>query len=265
MKKTVSYSDLLLIRGEGFDVIENIKTLRQYGADSVELMMDGVYWDRMDERIEELSNTLASLPMFFSIHPPAWDTNLTSENKAIREATFLEYRKAIYFAHNICAKYVVIHPGFVYCPVSDKRLAARRSRAAVYELNKIAGPLGVKLAVENVGSLENAIFNMDEYIDFLNGTDDNIGYLIDTGHAHLNGWDIARLIEGTSKRLLALHLHDNDGAGDQHLPLETGKINWQPVYRVLKELVSDCQLVLEYKSGTPVEKLPEGKELLKLK
>ncbi|SER24405.1 Sugar phosphate isomerase/epimerase [Gracilibacillus ureilyticus] len=256
---SVTYSDLVLLNK---DMIENVQQLIEYGADKIELMMDGDKWDEMDRLFEPVAAQLNKLPVSFSIHPPAWDINLTSENKAIREASFHEYRKAIEFAAMIDASHVVIHPGFCFSPVFDKRLAQRRAKESIIRLCEIARPLGVNLAVENVGYSGTALFTQEEFIHFLDGIDEIAGYLIDVGHAQLDGWDVPSVLVSVKDRLMALHLHDNMAEVDDHLPIGAGKMDWQKILDTIRDHQIQCDYILEYAPGTALEALRTGKEFL---
>lgn len=259
MKKTICYSDLALLSN---NLLHNIDTLIEHGADKIELLMDGPEWNAMENLFQELAQKLLSIPVGYTIHPPAWDINLTSENYATREVAFSEYKKAIEFAGSIQATHVVIHPGFCFSPVFDKQIAQLRAKEYISELCRIAKPLHVKLAIENVGYNGSSLFTQEEFTNFLADIDETAGFLIDTGHAHLNNWDIPRLINETKDRLLALHLHDNDGKGDTHLVIGDGTIEWDPIFTALREDAPHAELILEYAPNTPLEKLQEGKDLL---
>ncbi|WP_249869111.1 sugar phosphate isomerase/epimerase family protein [Oceanobacillus saliphilus] len=257
--KAIIYSDLPLLNE---DLMENIQRLMEHGADKIELMMDGEKWNEMEMLFDSIAPKLKDLPVAFSIHPPAWDINITSENKAIREASFREYKKAIEFAGMIGASHVVIHPGFCFSPVFDKKLAQQRAKAYINELCEIAKPLHVKLAIENVGYQGSAILTEEEFIDFLRGMDDTAGYLIDVGHAQLDGWNVPDVIKSIKDRLIALHLHDNMGTSDDHMPVGKGKMDWQAIIDVVNQEKIDCELILEYAPGTSLEELRTGKDYL---
>ncbi|MGE7545794.1 sugar phosphate isomerase/epimerase family protein [Sporosarcina newyorkensis] len=259
MNKSVTYSDLLLLNN---DVLTNIHQLIEYGADKIEIMMDGGPWNEMEELFETLSIELKKFPVSFSIHPPAWDINLTSENKAIREVSFTEYKKAIEFAGMIHADHVVIHPGFCFSPSFNKKQAQLRAAEYIKRLCEVARPLGVRLAIENVGYKGNALFNEREFASFLDEIDETAGYLLDVGHAQLDGWDIPEVIRMVKDRLIALHIHDNLGEADEHLPIGTGKMDWSKIINTLNENGIDCELILEYAPGTSLDELRIGKEFL---
>ena len=255
----ISYSELLLL---GDPVLGNIDRLLRRGGARVELMMDGRAWDNVDGTWARLVKGLRECGASLSVHPAAWDTNLTSETKAIRDATMRLHVDTIRFAAEIGAHQVVLHPGFSGSPAFDKAEARSRARAATEALIAVAKPLGIKLAFENVGYHGSSIYSFEEFSVALEGLDDTVGYLIDTGHAHINGWDIPKLIRRVSGRLYGLHIHDNDGLSDQHLPIYGGNIEWQGIFDAMKSAPEDCEFILEYAPGVPLERLSEGKSIL---
>lgn len=256
----ISYSELICI---GNPVLENVQKLIHAGADGVELMMDGPSWDTMDDNWNKLAKELKKMNIPFSVHPPAWDTNLTSQMYELRKASWDLHVKALHFAAEIGASQMVLHPGFFGWPSFDKEVAKRRAREITVQLSEIAKPLGVRLAFENVGGPMQSLYTFDEYSCALDGIDENVGYLIDIGHANMNGWDIPRLIRKVSNRLFGLHIHDNNGKIDEHLPIYDGNLNWEEIFAAMRCAGEDCEFILEYLTGIPLEKLSEGKELLK--
>ncbi|RKN73023.1 sugar phosphate isomerase/epimerase family protein [Paenibacillus ginsengarvi] len=262
MSRIISYSDLPLL---GKMTEPNVETLLREGTAHIELLLDGEPWDEMEAAMDRVATFVQTTKAAYTVHPPAWDTNLTSENRAIRDASFEEYRKSIEFAGRIGATHVVIHPGFRFSPAFDSETAAKRAEESVSRLCEIAAPLGVKLAIENVGYGGSSLFTQDEYVRFVERLDAAVAvYLVDTGHAHINGWDIPALLRQTAPRLGCVHLHDNHGEADEHLPIGEGTIEWGPVWAALA-LAPDCQLILEYAPGTDISRLSAGRDLLRAK
>jgi sugar phosphate isomerase/epimerase len=253
----IVYSELILL---GNPVLSNVKALIGAGCGGIELMMDGAPWDSgpWDYLAEELPKTGA----VFSVHPAAWDTNLASPVKALRDAVLQLHKDTIAFARRIGAEQVVLHPGFTNSPAFDKKDAQLWAMEAVEELILTAKPLGIRLALENVGYHGASIYTFDEYCSALDKLDDTAGYLVDTGHAHINGWDVPALIDRVKERLYGIHLHDNSGSADQHVPIGDGTLNWPMIFKALRNIPRGCDLVLEYAPGTPLGRLTEGYSLL---
>ncbi|MBN2171403.1 MAG: sugar phosphate isomerase/epimerase [Candidatus Krumholzibacteriota bacterium] len=112
---------------------------------------------------------------------------------------------------------------------------AWRERSARFwgPLGERAAALGCRFALENV-------FDRDP--DALAALLDRLpetafGVNLDLGHWHaysrtpLAGW-----LERLGGRLLSLHLHDNAGRSDQHLPLGRGSVPWEAVFAAVREL-----------------------------
>ncbi len=116
---------------------------------------------------------------------------------------------------------------------------------AIAELAGVAEGLGVRIALENgmrsMGpdgehAWNGTVAGIRELIEQIGSP--ALGICLDTGHANLEGWDNAEAVRVAGDLLVALHIADNDGSGDQHLiPYCRGsKIDWVSVVAALKEL-----------------------------
>jgi len=59
-----------------------------------------------------------------------------------------------------------------------------------------------------------------------------LGLCYDSGHANMGGEGIKGL-ERLKERLIAIHLHDNDGTSDQHKIPFTGTVDWDNLARII--------------------------------
>ena len=79
------------------------------------------------------------------------------------------------------------------------------------------------MTVENVGYplKKNLLFDYHDFIQLFSDLPEDIGCLIDTGHAMLNQWNIVESIETlvSSTEYRGYHLNNNDGIHDSHYPL----------------------------------------------
>ena len=82
----------------------------------------------------------------------------------------------------------------------------------------------------------------EEIARFVEGL--GIGLLLDVGHFHVSayqmGFDFAGGVKAVAKYVRELHLHDNNGRADQHLPLGQGSIDFS-----LLQGVTDGYPILE--------------------
>jgi sugar phosphate isomerase/epimerase len=122
----------------------------------------------------------------------------------------------------------------------NSRDAARRS---IEELNAVAEPLGVKIAVE---VMPNELSRAGSLVHFVEDVVDapGIGICLDTGHAQIDG-DVVDAVETVSEHLLAVELHDNNRRADDHLVPFEGAIDWPSVLTSVQKVGYDGPMILE--------------------
>lgn len=230
--------------------------------EGIEILMDGpnwrqpLDWDKEIQRFAEYSGKI-------SIHAPIFELNLASPRyEVIRQHSFEVYKECLEWAARINAESIVIHPNLHTTPIFLRKEAQECVKDSLHKLGSIAKEYGVELAVENVGYGSSALFNQEEFI-YLFGEIPNISALLDVGHAHINRWDIAKVIKGLDEHFTAVHLHDNWGLSDEHQPIGLGNINWQPIWDALNDLEHEYRAIIEYKEDTSLEILLEHAELVK--
>lgn len=97
----------------------------------------------------------------------------------------------------------------------------------IKRLVELAERKAVNIALENL--------RKPEYLDFIfsNVQSERLGFCYDSGHENCFTKGTDMLAQYGSK-LMALHLHDNDGTYDQHRIPGEGKIDWNLVSRKIK-------------------------------
>jgi sugar phosphate isomerase/epimerase len=75
-----------------------------------------------------------------------------------------------------------------------------------------------------------------------------VGACLDTGHAQLAG-DLYPLVYKMAPYLRLLHVHDNKGHGDDHLPPGDGRIDWTALLKELAAVKFTGALILELAGG----------------
>jgi len=170
-----------------------------------------------------------------------------------RDRLWLELNRAnIDFISRVGGDCVVLHlPG---TSVGSDRDRIRDSKRLLDDLRPHAERHGVRLALENSpggsGPGDYWPANRDIIGELLRAYPaDYLGWCFDAGHANLrNDTDMLRLYP---QRLIATHLHDNNGLSDQHLLPGQGSVDWKSIVSALKDAGYGGPLNLE------VEK-PEG-------
>lgn len=98
-------------------------------------------------------------------------------------------------------------------------------RKSLDEIEPFAKERNVRLALEN-GSFEAISKLLSEY------SSDYLGLCYDCGHGNVRNDGLDQL-ELLKDRLISVHLHDNDGTGDQHKILFTGTVDWERLAAIM--------------------------------
>ena len=96
------------------------------------------------------------------------------------------------------------------------------------ELMPVLEKHNTKIAIENL--IRDDWGLMNSYLDRYPA--ERLGVCYDCGHANINGNRMGEM-EKRKSRLIATHLHDNDGTGDQHKPVFTGTVDFEALAKLL--------------------------------
>ncbi len=169
-----------------------------------------------------------------TLHLPFSDLNLASLNQPIWEESVRQMKNCLLRVSSFI-ELAVVHPGHL-SPLGMQLpdLAWKQNIQGLQELSEFAGELGVQLAVENMvnmpfilGREPGEIWGM---IDTVN--QENFGMAWDVGHANTNG-NVDEFL-GDTTSIIHVHVHDNHGEKDEHLPLGRGSVDWKRVFRGLR-------------------------------
>ena len=148
------------------------------------------YWEHWLPRLLEGRNGT------FSVHAPFQNLNLSDPN-----ANFEEIRRAYHEAFALCARYggrhCVCHPYDGKRPENDTleqlEVAKRCSLERVLQLNQESREYGVELLVENMPQ-KHGMLDQDGFMELF-APYDELHFLIDTGHANLQAWDLEQMFQ----------------------------------------------------------------------
>ena len=103
-----------------------------------------------------------------------------------------------------------------------------RTRRTLDALRPTAASFDVRIALENVAPSNHATLTraLELY------PPDFLGICYDSGHGNMSG-DGIDWLEAHADRLIAVHLHDNDGSADQHRLPGMGTVDWPRLMRVI--------------------------------
>ncbi len=254
----LSRQHLLDIAGHGFETVELFATRTHFDYHSPSAVADLQEW--LADAGLELTSVHA--PITDSFVGGRWGAPLTvaSADRDARVAAVAETERSLHIARRIPLAVLVLHLGLPRTqsasPTDNSRDAARRS---VDELQRLATPLGVRVAVElipNELSRAGSLVHLIEE-DLEPG---EAGICLDFGHAHMEG-DLIDAIETVSGHLIATHIHDNHGRTDDHLVPFDGSIDWAGAMTAVQKIGYDQTLLFELAAhGSPKETLAKAQK-----
>ena len=238
------------------------------GAKSIEVFAARHHFDYADAgAVREMANWFRSHDVKATMHMPlypdtAWSKhtaptlNLISSSKAVRIEAMDEVKRAMEAAEQVPFGSCVLHLG-----MKDDKWDGRSlddSMTAIEHLKAFAGPLGLKLVLENLVNEVATPANLVEIVRV--GHFANVGFALDVGHANLDPTipetsyapaktGVEQAFEMFGEKLTELHLHDNGGVAgsmrDEHLWPGDGAVDWKLVAAKVKELKVQPVGVLE--------------------
>lgn len=173
----------------------------------------------------------ARIPVTF--HAPFMDLSPGGVDEKIREVTRLRFRQVLELVPYFQPRVIVFHPGYDQWRFDHDVDFWLKNSLRIWEpLVKRAEDLSVKIALENIFEENPSI--LARLLEAIPSP--SLGYCLDAGHGHLfSEVPIVEWIQVLGSRLLEIHLHDNHGKADEHLPLGWGSIDFPAIFSALKE------------------------------
>lgn len=250
--------------GSPYTEFDAVRELAEIGFDTLDYGVfyhqgaNGKYWDRdWEDYAKRLSHTAKEAGIVFSqAHAPLFSMRaLDSENQL--DLT----RRSFRIAQILGAPYLVVHPQMF----PENILGGHHGEILRYNLSFYQSLLeysvktGVKIALENMfgynpdtGKFCITYFSLaEDILEFLDYAEEKEQFVIcfDTGHANIIGRDTpADYIRKFDQALKLLHIHDNYGEKDDHMPPFFGNIDWQDTMAALREIRYNGVLSLEASS-----------------
>lgn len=229
--------------------IESVRRLAKKGLDGIELICeypDDIAYFTQPQNLSTLLSLKDDYGIEYFIHAPWGDTNAASPNEGVRRATVDDWKRSIDFAHRLGSPLVTVHLGHRYT-LESTDTAIGRAIKSVEEAAPMAQDAEIWLSVENTGQGASQLFrNADDIVDIWNNMQmPFVGMTFDIGHAFLQGLDICECLERMALRLTHVHIHDNLGQDDDHLPLGTGGIDLASALGTLREISYDQSFGIE--------------------
>ena len=269
----IGLSGLLFSRAP---VEEAISKVAELGADCVEVIFDMPHFppEFNMSGLRRLRRQVDSCGLDVSVHGPIWDMNPASYYREARELALRQVKRAIDTCSSLGGEIIVIHPGRCPTPQLEKLLSAAKSRFVKFtsECLEYSKKRGVKLTLENFSITNEHPYSYPRQMVPLARKLDGLGITFDIGHAFIGKrrekisnpeQEIAKDIRLVGKHLTHLHVHDNHGEWDEHLPPGEGDIDFSPIIKALRHIKYDGRGIAELHNPNARKPMEVGRTGLK--
>jgi sugar phosphate isomerase/epimerase len=251
----IGLSSLLFVHNS---IEEAIRISSEVGAGCIEIIYDVPHFppDYDQHKLSALMELLETYGLGVLVHASFWDLNPASHHRELWELSLNQIKRSIDACRSLGGEITVVH--FGKCPVPEAKLlegAKQRYREFLGQCLPYARDQGVTLAIENAGRILHSypptILELKQLVQELEGAK----VTFDIGHANLTERRagkgateamIAEHIRDMRRQIVHLHMHDNQGRVDDHLPPGDGKINFKPIVGAIREIKYNGFIIAEF-------------------
>jgi len=225
-------------------LLDEIKLFGGYGFDYLDLTLE--YPEATPERIKEqaieIKAALKSYDMGLVGHMP-WFLNIIHPYESVRKAIVLESDKIFSMAHKLGIEHITIHPDYMKLKRENKQLVSETIASLKVLVEKVSEH-HLTLCLENFEEEYFSVGNLKQIMSEVSG----LKMTLDVGHAFMRVKkvdNIVNMINELKESIIHVHMHDNGGFRDEHLPLGVGAIEFPKVVEALKAAGYDKTITLE--------------------
>jgi sugar phosphate isomerase/epimerase len=204
----------------GFEAVDvNFSASIYREEDRIETILHKKGWEKGIEEVKMLADK-KNLHIYMG-HLPFFEYG--NEDDPERKFRFEMTGRSLEACAMMGIKWAVVHPS----NLQNYESAKKATNNYLDKVQKKANDLGVGIAIENMPKPQ-GFFSTD--INALCRLNDErgpgLGCCYDTGHAHVARIPMYESIIALGKRIKTLHVHDNFGQQDNHIPAFMGTIDW---------------------------------------
>jgi sugar phosphate isomerase/epimerase len=198
-----------------------------------EIYTDNNMIDQVDMgRVKELSRALADRGIPCTVHAPFMDLSPGGFDRSIRAVTMDKLKKAVEVATILGAKTVVCHPGYDKWRFDGNQQLWLDGSVETWEAVLASARGGPDILLENIFEETPETFaTLFRYF-----RDRDLFFCFDTGHFNLfSTVSVGDWLIPLGPRLRELHLHDNRGTSDDHLPVGSGIFPFRELKQIIRK------------------------------
>jgi len=231
------------------DVLKEIKTAHELGFDYIEIGIEGPAEtpEILLKKKKHILKLLKKYKLFALGHTSYW-IDLVTDYEPVRRGWIEESKKMIRLCKELEIKLLNFHAFCIGSYSSDKKgkkIVLNNFVKSLKELVEYGKKYNVEIMLENMPERHDII----ELKDFKYIIDrvQNLKVHLDIGHAYIyDGMKgVENYIKKFKNKIVHVHIHDNHGQCDEHLPLGAGSIDYKKVIKLLKKIKYNKTITFE--------------------
>lgn len=222
------------------DILKEIKTTHDLGLDYVEIGIEGPAEtpEILQKKKKQILKSLKKYKLFVLGHTSYW-IDLGTDYEPVRRGWIEECKKIIRLCKELEIKLLNFHAYGVGSYTSDKKgkkIVLNNSIKSLKELVEHGKKYNVEIMLENMPG-KSDIIELKDFKYIIDRVPD-LKVHLDIGHAFI--YDemrgVEKYVKAFKNKIVHIHMHDNHGKDDEHLPLGAGSIDWKKVIKLLKKI-----------------------------
>lgn len=238
-----------VLTNPAIEVLNEINTIVKLGFDFVEIGIEGP--EGTLEILSKKKNIILNLIKkhnIFAIGHTSWWIELGSEYEPVRKGWINECEKIIRLASELNLSVVNFHSssmGIYFRYEKHKKKILENWVQSLKQLVKYSEKYKIKIMLENMPK-GHGISDLKDFKYIIDRVPE-LKVHLDVGHAFIQGGMncVEDYINTFENKIEHIHVHDNFGENDDHLPIGKGRINFFKVVKMLKKINYDKTMTFE--------------------
>ncbi|NVN90591.1 MAG: sugar phosphate isomerase/epimerase [Desulfuromonadales bacterium] len=208
------------------------------------------------ERLSTSARLLRDAGLATTIHAAFMDLNPGALDATIRDATRKRFEQVFQAAEILKPRIIVVHPGLDEVRHGNERKPWLENSIRFWrDFLPRATDIGCTIAVENIFEKEpSSLRDLLEAID-----DPALRHCFDVGHWNMfASTGLEEWFTEMGSHMAEIHLHDNHGQTDEHLPLGEGQINFDLLFNLVRRFAPEAVWTIEAHSNERLERALEN-------
>lgn len=215
-------------------------------------------YDLGSETIKKIKNTSKNYEIKLIVHT-AWYLPTSTMLPEIRKGVIENVKKCVLLATKVGADRLTIHSGYREMPGPALKLCYDSVIENLRKIVKIGKRYKVNICLENSDKSKYLLCaDLKDFLSVLNSVKD-LKATLDIGHANTTDTKTVEYFGGVRRFIMDVHIHDNNGASDEHKCLGEGNINFGKLFAECKKTKYFGPFILEL---FPYENILKGKKRL---